>query len=219
MFAPNTKSLALVGVAFVLATIGFVGGFRASTLPPRITEEQRLIIQATRVRASVGVAEYKDSLCSDKLREALLRSELFDRVDHLKNFSTPPDLVVQINQAIGDDEITLPFRTLISLGVIPAKSYRRHGFSFSISRTELSDPSDKRIPVRFVYSGPTIIGWWAIALNMLEDQGKGEVERHPRFIESFSWEIAKQRSDIEALIAQKIGKIPKASEFNMIGSL
>ena len=86
--------------------------------------------------------------------------------------------------------------TGLSFGIIPTTVNERHGYSFSFARPGATAP---RVPIRFVYKGPTTLGWWAVVLNLLPDRTMRDVDNHPRFIESFAWEIVTKRDAIESL--------------------
>jgi hypothetical protein len=183
----------LLGVRFVI--LGFAGGCGSTALPPRITADQRALLGRTHFSLTVGVEEYEAPVYSDRLLKALTKAHLFAHVDHLKSFSTPPDVVARIEERIYGTA-TIPILTGLSLGIIPTTVDEDHGYSFSLSPPNAGAP---RVRIRFVYSGPTMLGWWAVVLNALPDRTMRDVDGHPRFIESLGWQIASNRDAIEAL--------------------
>ena len=198
MLLPKTKKALILGLALLVAGFGFAGGCGSTTLPPRITAEQRALLHKIQMAVTVGVEDYKYPVYSDGLTKALQNTHLFARVDHLKNFTTAPDIVARVEESIHGNAV-IPMLTGLSLGIIPTTTYETHGYSFSLSRPGIGT---SRVPVRFAYSGPTTLGWWAMVLNMLPDRTMRDVYSHPRFVESFAWEIATKRGDIEALITK-----------------
>jgi len=175
--------------------VGLAGGCASSSLPPRITPEQRALLQSTRIDVTVGVEDYQFPVYSEGLAKALGKTHLFTRVDRLANFTTPPDFVARVEETIYGSA-TIPVLTGLSLGIIPTTVNEMHGYSFSLSRPGVAAP---RVPIRFAYKGPTTLGWWAVVLNLLPNRTMRDVDSHPRFIESFAWEIATKRDAIESL--------------------
>jgi hypothetical protein len=177
--------------------VGLAGGCTSSTLPQRITSEQRALLQRTRIDVTIGVEDYEAPVYSEDLTKVLLKTHLFTRVDHLTNFTTPPDFVARVEERIYGSAV-IPIFTGLSLGIIPTTVDERHGYSFSLGRPGTEAP---RIPIRFVYKGPTTLGWWAVFLNLSPNRTMRDIDGHPRFIESFAWEIATKRDEIESLKA------------------
>ncbi len=178
--------------------IGLTGGCTSTTLPPRITAEQRALLHKTRIEQTVGVEDYQYPVYSDNLVEALGKTHLFARVDHLKTFSTPPDLVARVDERIYGNA-AIPIWTILSFGIIPTTVNESWGYSFSLRRPGIDDAV---VPIRSVYSGRTTLGWWSIVLNMSRDRTMRDADKHPRFIESFAREIAAKQDAIESLSAK-----------------
>ncbi len=194
----KSKKNLVLGLALVFVIIGLAGGCASTSLPPRITAEQSALLQKTRLALTVGVEGYKFPVYSEKLTRALAETHLFSRVDHLTNFTTPPDLVARVEGTIYGTA-TIPILTGLSLGIIPTTVSETHGYSFSLRRPGAGAP---RLPIRFSYSGPTTLGWWAVVLNLLPNRTMSDVYSHPRFMEAFASEIVTQRDAIESLKTQ-----------------
>lgn len=178
-----------------IVVVGLAGGCASTSLPPRISSDQRALLHRTRIDATVGVEDYAYPVYSDDLTKALESTHLFIRVDHLANFTNPPDFVVRVEDRIYGSA-TVPVLTGLSLGLIPTTVQETHGYSFSLSRPGVAKP---RVLIRFAYTGPTTLGWWAVLLNVLPSRTMGDVDSHPRFIESFAWEIVTNREAILSL--------------------
>jgi hypothetical protein len=177
----------------IFMAIGLTGGCVSQSLPPRITAGQVALLQKTQFGLTIGVVDVDDGLV-----EALAKTHLFARVDHLHSFATPPDLVAQSMER-GSGTATIPIWTGLSFGVIPTTVNEAWGYSFSIRRFGTDDPC-VRIP--FVYSGPTTLGWWCIVLNMAPNRTGREVVNQPQFINSLAWQIVAKRGDIGSLKAK-----------------
>ncbi len=195
MRSPMSKKTLLLGIALIIVIVGFAGGCASTSLPPRITAEQGTLLQKTRMAVTIGVEGYKFSVYSEKLTKALGKTHLFTRVDHLANFTTPPDIVARVEETI-HGTATIPVLTGLSLGIIPTTVNETHGYSFSLSRPGAGAP---RVPIRFAYSGPTTLGWWAVLLNLLPNRSMRDVYDHPRFMEAFASEIVTKQAAIESL--------------------
>jgi len=184
-----------LALAFTLLIAGLAAGCPSQTLPPRITAAQNALLDKTRIDLTVGVEDYQFTNYSDALVEALGDTHLFARVDHVENFATPPDLIARVSERICGTA-TIPIWTGLSFGIIPTTVNEAWGYSFSLSRPGSATP---RLPIRFVYSGPTTLGWWAIVRNLSPSRTARDVYHHPRFIEAFAWEIAEKQAAIESL--------------------
>jgi len=94
------RLLALMLVALlVMSTSGCVG-WASCALPPRLANAEKKRAQQAHLPLTVGVERYEASAYSDSLREALQRTKLFDRVDDLEKFSSPPSLVARVERRI-----------------------------------------------------------------------------------------------------------------------
>jgi len=185
----------IIVIVSLTLIVGLTGGCTSSTLPPQITSEQRALLQRTRIDVTIGVEDYQAPIYSKNLTKALGQTHLFTRVDRLANFTTPPDLVARVEEEIYGTA-TIPVWTGLSLGIVPTTVIEMHGYSFSLSRP---GTDSLRIPIRFAYTGPTTLGWWALVLNLSPNRTMRDVDSHPRFTEAFAWEIATKRDAIESL--------------------
>lgn len=188
------KLVILIGI-ILLVGIGMAGGCCSSTLPPRITKAQRATLHGNHIGMTVGVEDYKFPVYSDKLTEVLRQTGMFAGVDHLKNFSSPPDLIARVEKPISGTAV-IPIATALSLGIVPTNVNESHGIVCSF---HAASGDNGGVPISYIHSGKTTLGWWAMILNLLPDQTMRSVKDHPRFIEGFGWEIASRADDIEAL--------------------
>jgi hypothetical protein len=130
-------------------------GWGSSALPPRLTSSERSRVARAHLPLTVGIERYKAPAYSDSLRQALQRTELFDRVDDLERFSEPPSFVARVEHRI-HGTATIPVFTLLTFGIIPTSVRESHGESFS-----LSPPAhpQQRLVIEYVYRGRTTLGW------------------------------------------------------------
>ena len=178
---------------------GLSGGCTSSTLPARLTREQRALVNSTRFHATVGVDQYKFSVYSDRLIPALQATGLFDRVDSLARFPEPPTFVARVARPIYGTA-TIPFLTGISLGLIPNWGQEEHGDAFWLI------PSARRqdsLLVDFSYRGPSVLGWVCVLLNLTPSFTAGDPDGHPRFSQALAYTIAVQGPEIASLAATK----------------
>jgi hypothetical protein len=186
-------SVSLILVVFIV--VGIAGGCASTTLPPRLNADEQAMVNKTRMNLTLGVEECKWPAYSDGLVKALGKTHLFARVDHLKNFDRPPDLVAHIENTIYGSA-TIPILTGLSLGIIPTTVNEDHGYSFSLSRRIDS----QRVPIEFKYSGPTTLGWWAVILNLSPNRTMRDVDSHPRFSDGLAWAVISKQPEIESLL-------------------
>lgn len=184
-----------LAIAALLGVFAMLGGCASSSLPPRITQEQRALLEKTHFKLSLGIAPDRYPIYSDNLLKALRETGLFDRVDYVHNFTSPPDLQAHVREHIYGSGV-IPIATGLSLGFIPTTVDEDHGFSFALSNPRSKLPE---VPVRCVHKGPTTLGWWAMALNCLPDRTFQEVKTHPRTIEFLASRVVERREAIEAL--------------------
>ena len=148
-------SAALVLLAAI--TSGCVG-WASSALPPRLTKTEKARIHRAHIPFTVGVERYKYPAYSDSLREALQRTKLFDRVDDLEKYSSPPTLVARVERQIHGSAV-IPVYPLLSFGIIPDSTQETMGESFSFSSPV--HPED-RVMIEYTYRGRTTLGWVAL---------------------------------------------------------
>ncbi len=173
-----------------------LAGCASETLPPRLSDEQLKAIAATHFKATVGVRRYRAPVYSDNLIEYLHKTGLFDKVDSLDAFKTPPAFIASVDEGIYGTP-TIPILTFISFGFIPTSVDEDHGVVFSL--TPRAEPKT-RIAINFRYRGPSVLGWWALIEGALPDQTWGAADSHRRFIESLAWHIVRHEKQLSAYL-------------------
>jgi hypothetical protein len=171
-----------ITVVLILMTLV---GCSSETLPPPLDADQLKAIATTRFKATVGVRPYTAPVYSDELIEDLRKTQLFEKVDSLDAFQTPPTFVARVDEGIYGTA-TIPIFTMLSLGLIPTIVDEAHGavFSFAPSATPRA-----RIAINFRYHGPSTLGWWALFQGALPDRTWGAANTHVRFVQSIAWHI------------------------------
>lgn len=152
---PLFASLLLVLLAAV--TSGCVG-WASSALPPRLTKAEQGRVRHAHLPLTVGVERYEAPAYSESLRDALERTKLFDRVDDLDRFSSPPSLVARVDRRIYGTA-TLPVASLLTFGILPTFVQETAGESFSLSPP---DRPEQRVRIEYTYRGRTTLGWIAL---------------------------------------------------------
>jgi len=159
----QTKQHAQVALLmFLLVTAAIFGngcvGCGSSTLPPRLTAAERARLKGAHLPFTVGVERHRYPAYSDALVKALRRTKVFDRVDHLDQFSTPPALVARVEREIYGSTM-IPAATLLSFGLAPTTTEESFGYAFSLSPTR---EDAQRVPIEYSYRGRTTLGWVAM---------------------------------------------------------
>src|SRR2546426_1003468 len=159
----QTKRRSRVAVLmFLLVTTAVFGsgcvGCASSTLPPRLTTAERARLKGAHLPFTVGVERHRYPAYSDSLVKALRRTKVFDRVDHLDRFSTPPALVARVEREIYGSAV-IPVWTLLSFGLVPTTTEESFGYAFSLSPT---GEDVQRVPIEYSFRGRTTLGWVAM---------------------------------------------------------
>jgi hypothetical protein len=171
-----------------------VAGCSSEALPPRLSAEQQKAVAAVHFKATVGVRRYMAPVYSDNLIEYLRKTRLFERVDALDAFQTPPTFIAEV-RAMVYGTATFPLLTMVSFGVIPSIVDEEHGTVFVLIPT--AEPKTP-IAVNYKYRGPSMLGWWAMADGALPDRTWGDAGAHPRFIQSLAWLIVTHEKELSA---------------------
>jgi hypothetical protein len=150
----------LAPLLLVLMAGGGTGcvGWGSSALPPRLTSAEEARVQRVRLPLTVGVERYEAPAYSDSLRVALQRTKLFERVDDLERFATPPSLVARVERRIYGST-AIPVYPLLTFGIIPMSVQETAGESFSLSPT---DHPEQLVKIECTYRGRTTLGWIAL---------------------------------------------------------
>lgn len=192
--------LSLVAVAVVAtATLAFTGSCGSNTLPPALSARDRRDIASTHFALSVGVEPYKYPVYSQHLIETLRATKLFDRVDELSRFSTPPALIARVEYPIYGSPI-FPIRTFVSAGILSTTVQEQHGHAFSLRSARCQD---FMVPIEFKYTGETTLGWWAVLLNLQPDHTKHDPEKHFLFRDNLAARIVREKGALAAMLRQR----------------
>lgn len=158
----NTKLLrhllALALITLLAVNTSGCVGWASSALPPRLTKAEKKRARQAHLPLTVGVERYDAPAYSDSLREALQRTKLFDRVDDLERFSSPPSLVARVERRIYGST-SIPVYPLLTFGIIPDSVQETTGESFSLSPP---DHPEQRVVIEYTYRGRTTLGWIAL---------------------------------------------------------
>ena len=191
------KLLITAAAAVALVAIVAFGGCSSSSLPSTPTDAQLRLLEQTHFKASIGVETYKYPIYTERLIGDLRASGLFDRVDLLEQIDKP-DLIARTERPVYG-KATLPFWTMVTLGVVPTTVEEEHGHVFSLRRPGRAEPSEL---VDYTYRGPTTLGWVAAFLNLSANRTSGNPIETPRFREGLAVAIASRAGQISRLLAR-----------------
>jgi hypothetical protein len=180
--------------AFAGISLAALGGCASEALPPPLSEEQAKAVDAAHFKATVGVKRYNPPVYSDTLVKYLRETGLFDRVDYVEAFDTPPTFTARVDATVYGTA-AIPIFTFLSLGFIPTIFEEDHGAVFSLFPT--ASPK-KRIAIDFKYHGPSTLGWWAVIDGAFPDRTWMSADSTPRFRQALSWHIVMQGQEISA---------------------
>jgi hypothetical protein len=174
-------------------TAGIAGGCSSSTLPPKLTHDELARVYATHFPWTLGVERYKLPAYSNSLVASLRRTGLFDRVDELDK--VPEASVIARVQTEIYGNAVIPLWTCLSLGVVPTITVEEHGHAFSLAPRCCSD---RAVAVDFRYSGPTVLGWFAVLKNLGPDSTTKSPYEHARFHAALANALSLHASEIRA---------------------
>ena len=182
--------------AFIIVILGLVKGCVSVKLPPKLTQEEKVIVSGAYMPLSVGVREYKQPKYFELLARALIGTGIFKKVDRLKNFEGPPDLVAEVEEEIRERAV-FPLLTIVTLGFFPTWTEQYYGQSFSL-RSEKR--LENKIPIQFIYSGNTFLGWISGIINLVSSDrtdcdSVGCVDEY-QYRQALAYAIALKRADI-----------------------
>lgn len=173
-------------------SLAALAGCASEALPPPLSEEQAKAVAVAHFKATVGVQRYTAPVYSDTLVKYLRGTGLFDRVDFIEAFETPPTFTARVD-AMVYGTATIPILTFLSLGIIPTSVDEEHGAVFSLFPT--SAPK-KRIAIDFRYRGPSTLGWWAAIDGAFPDRTWFSADWTRRFSHALSWQIVAHEREI-----------------------
>lgn len=162
------------------------------------------LLEQTHFKASIGVESYKYPIYTEGLIRDLRATGLFDRVDPLEQIDKP-DLIARTERPVYG-KATLPFWTIVTLGVVPTTVDEEHGHVFSLRRPGNAEPS---VLVDYTFRGATTLGWVAAFLNLTANRTAGNPIETPRFREGLAVAVASSAEQISKLLTTR--KLPNPS--------
>ncbi len=184
-------------VALLLfVALGLAGGCSSTTVPRKLTKAQREQVDATHIRATVGVEKHQLPVYSQKLLSALRATNLFDQVEHLDDLAEPPDLIASVARGVYGTGV-IPLWTGLTLGIVPTTVEEEHGHVFHLYAGRMPAES---VLVSFTYRGPTTLGWVGVLLNASPTRAGGEVRESRQFYDALAYQVVLKTQDIQALL-------------------
>jgi hypothetical protein len=148
----------------LLIGIGTVcGGCATMALPPRLSSAENARLRDAHLPLTIGVERFEYPAYSDDLVKGLRRVALFDGVDRLERFTTPPALIARVKRTIYGEPI-IPILWMLSIGVIPESTKEEWGYSFYLSPP---GESSQKVAIEYSYRGRTTLGWIALLDGLL----------------------------------------------------
>lgn len=193
------KVLATAVVLGVLVTVASFGGCGSFALPPRPTGSQLALLKATQFRATVGVEEYKYPVYTENLVSDLRSTGLFTSVEPLEKI-VKPDLIARVERPVYG-KATIPFWTIVTLGIVPTTVQEEHGHVFSLRSSANPEAS---VLVDYTYRGPSTLGWAAFFLNFSSDRSSENPIETPRFREGLAIAVSSRREQISRVVSQQL---------------
>ena len=173
--------------------VALTSGCASSRLPPRLSAVDQKRI--TPLNVTVSVEPYEYQVYSDSLKTDLHNTKLFKAVDYRHNLSTPPDLVVNVEERI-HGTAAIPCLAALTLGIVPCIVQEEWGQVFSFSPPD--DPS-KRVRVEFRYESATVLGWAGLFLN-LSPGWSSDPHSSQRYLNGLALAISTNAATIDALM-------------------
>lgn len=197
---PNRRlHLGNIAVALLLPTVLLAGGCASAALPAKLESQQQAAVAGVHFAATVGVEEHVYPIYSQRLRQRLAASGMFDRVEALADLPEP-DLIARVEREVYGTAF-IPVLVIVSLGIIPQSVEEEHGFEFSLrSRAGSAEP----VPILASYSGTSTLGWWALAKNLSPRYGWGRPAASERYLWFLRAKLAEHREEIERLLPSKV---------------
>ena len=190
------KLLAAGAILAVLVGVAVGGGCGSFSLPPKPTEAQLAILRSTHFRATVGVEPYKYPVYSEHLVSDLRSTGLFDTVELLDNIERPT-LVARVERPVYG-KATIPFWTIVTLGIVPTTVEEEHGHAFSLRP---ASHSEAPVLIDYTYRGPSTLGWVAFFLNFSPNRSGDNPIETPRFREGLAVAVSSRREPILKLLS------------------
>ena len=190
------KLLAAVGLLAALVGIAVGGGCGSFSLPPKPTDAQLAVLRTTHFRAKVGVEPYKYPVYSERLISDLRSTGLFDAVELLDQIDKP-SLVARVERPVYG-KATIPFWTIVTLGIVPTTVEEEHGHAFSLRPVSHSEAP---VLIDYTYRGPSTLGWVAFFLNFSPNRSGDNPIETPHFREGLAVAVSSRREQITKLLS------------------
>lgn len=165
--------------------MGFMGGMSSKKLPSTLSDESILKIGNSKIEGSVGVKVHTAPVYSNKLVKVLSSINLFERVDSLDSFESPPTYIVEVHRHIYGTP-TIPIFTLITFGSIPTILREDEGYSFFIYKSETPE---QKIEIEYINTSTSVLGSISALLNLFPDWSSRDESGHERVRQYLTLEI------------------------------
>jgi hypothetical protein len=211
----NAFRLSLVLVAlFTTGLLSGCVGVASTTLPPRLSADERAKVRNAHLPFTVGVERYHYPVYSDSLVSALQKLKLFDKVDYRDRLRSAPSLVAEVERTVGG-ATAIPFGPLLSFGIIPMTVPETAGYVFSLHSP--SNENEKRIVegfsfrslkderqkvvIDYRYRSKVTLGWIALFRAFSPDEVLFSPKSHPRFRDALKSAILTHSNELARLSA------------------
>lgn len=181
-----------------LLSVLLSSGCASYTMAPSWTESDRVLVEATHFKASVGVADHENIWYSLGLLETLRATGLFDRVGLLSDIDKP-DLIARVREPL--EPVSMP--TLLpnlTLGVIPGIASAEWGEVFSLHSAK---EETSTVDVDFRYEGSVHVGWMAMFTGMVPSRSYMPPTWYRRYSRGLAAVLCRNAAEIQALIDGK----------------
>lgn len=198
--AANKLFHRIAGTAIVLIILALISrGGHSSALPAPLSETERNCINSTHFPITVGVANYRHPVYSNRLVGALRATGLFDGVE-LLDVAPNADVVARVNRAVyGTPKI--PVAYLLTFGIVHSTVVEEWGEVFSLH----SRKQRHAAPIRFefVYEGPTTLGLAGRFFALSSSQTTANPRETQRFHDALAASICVRADEIRRAYADK----------------
>lgn len=189
-----------VQLGTTIALVGFLGACGTMKLPPRLTPEERTLVETRRFDAVVGVPPYKFDHTRKDVRAVVRDTGLFTRVDMVEDLEAAgvtPDLLVVMQRRHGGAAI-IPLYTLLTLGVFPTFFEDAMGFELIF----VSPDRSRAMSVDYRFEGRGGMGILSAPLNLLPGWEHPRNRPPERLGRRFAVEIAARADEIRRVLGE-----------------
>lgn len=196
----------LLVIASVLGAFVMFRGCGCAAMPPTPPPQEIANMRATHFAATVAVdARFENELYADRLIDSLRATGLFDRVERLADLPDA-DLVARVSRHIYGTA-SIPFPTLLSLGIVPTTVDEEWGEAFTLWRNSRAFSSLPRnaarpggVDIDFSYTGESTLGFYAGIKSLSASYTSGSPRNTPEFSEAFAVAICASADKINRLL-------------------